>query len=71
MHKLTDQITVRLRPELRTAMQEIEETHRIGAAEFVRGLVEAGVAMYRSHGFFSFPVEIVPERRKTKKRPRS
>jgi hypothetical protein len=49
-------------------MQEIEARHRIGAAEFVRGLVEAGVAMYRSKGFFSFPVEVVPDRPLARKR---
>jgi hypothetical protein len=68
MPKLTDQITVRLHPEVRAAMQEIEARHRIGAAEFVRGLVEAGVAMYRSKGFFSFPVEVVPDRPLARKR---
>lgn len=66
MPKLSDQITVRLTPELRAAIQEIESRHRIGAAELVRGLVEAGVAMYRAHGSFSFPVEVIPERKRTK-----
>jgi hypothetical protein len=66
MPKLSDQITVRLTPELRAAIQEIEARHRIGGAEFVRGLVEAGVSMYRAHGFFSFPVEVIPDRRRPK-----
>lgn len=66
MSKLSDQITVRLTPELRAAIEEIEARHRIGAAEFVRGLVEAGIAMYRASGSFGFPVEVVPERRRAK-----
>ncbi len=67
MQKLSDQITVRLSRELRAEIQEIENRHRIGAAEFVRGLVEAGVAMYRRHGSFSFPVEVVSaDKRPTK-----
>ncbi len=68
MQKLTDQITVRLHPDLRAAMQEIEARHRIGAAEFVRGLVEAGVAMYRKRGTFGFPVEVLPEKPAGRKR---
>jgi hypothetical protein len=63
MKKLSDQITVRLPQEMRTAIQEIETRHRIGAAEFVRGLVEAAVKTYRHQGFFGFPVEVVPDRR--------
>jgi hypothetical protein len=63
MQKLSEQITVRLTAELRTAIQEIEARHRIGAGEFVRGLVEAGVAMYRANGSFSFPIEVIPDRR--------
>jgi len=66
MPKLSDQITVRLTPELRAAIQEIESRHRIGAAEFVRGLVEAGISMYRAQGAFSFPVEVVPDRKRMK-----
>ena len=49
-------------------MQEIEARHRIGAAEFVRGLVEAGVAMYRKRGAFGFPVEVIPEKPAARKR---
>lgn len=70
MQKLSDQITVRLSRELRAEMQEIESRHRIGAAEFVRGLVEAGVALYRKQGSFSFPVEVVPDRRGPGSEPR-
>ena len=66
MQKLRDQITVRLAPELRSAIHEIEARHRIGAAEFVRGLVEAGVTLYREQGCFSFPVEVVPDKRRIK-----
>jgi len=68
MQKLTDQITVRLHPELRAAMQEIEARHRIGAAEFVRGLVEAGVEMYRRRGAFGFPVEVMPAKLTARRR---
>ena len=57
---LNAQITVRLPSELRDAIRQIEACHRIGTAQFVRGLVEAGVAMYRDRGYFAFPVEIVP-----------
>lgn len=60
MGKLNCQISVRLRPEVRDAMAEIEDRHRIAAAEYVRGLIEAGVALYRAQGYFSFPVEVVP-----------
>jgi hypothetical protein len=66
MQKLSEQITVRLTADLRSAIQEIESRHRIGAGEFVRGLVEAGVTMYRTHGFFSFPIEVIPDRRSAK-----
>jgi predicted DNA-binding protein len=66
MKKLSDQITVRLSPEMRAAIHEIEARHRISAAEFVRGLVEAGIDMYRTQGFFSFPVEVVPDKRPLK-----
>jgi hypothetical protein len=66
MKKLSDQITVRLSPEMRTAIHDIEARHRISAAEFVRGLVEAGIEMYRTQGYFSFPVEIVPDKRHLK-----
>lgn len=61
MPKLSEQITVRLTPELRSSIDEIEQRHRIGAGEFVRGLVEAGVALYRSQGWFSFPVQVLPD----------
>jgi predicted DNA-binding protein len=60
MPELKAQITIRLSNELRAAIKEIETHHRIGAAKFVRGLVEAGVAMYRDRGFFSFPVRVIP-----------
>jgi hypothetical protein len=66
MKKLSDQITVRLSPEMRAAIHEIEARHRISAAEFVRGLVEAGIDMYRTKGSFSFPVEVVADQRPTK-----
>ncbi len=66
MQKLSDQITVRLSSEHRAAIQEIEKRHRIGAAEFVRGLVEAGIALYRAQGSFSFPIEVIPDRRRPK-----
>jgi predicted DNA-binding protein len=56
------QITIRLTPELREAIKEVETNHRIGAAEFIRGLVEAGIAMYQDRGFFSFPVKVIPVR---------
>jgi predicted DNA-binding protein len=62
MRELSTQITIRLSPELRAAIKEIEDRHRIGAAEFIRGLVEAGVAMYQSRGVFSFPVKVVPQK---------
>jgi len=62
MRELTEQITIRLSPELRDAIKEIEDRHRIGAAEFIRGLLEAGVAMYQSRGFFSFPVKVTPQK---------
>jgi len=58
--KLSGQITVRLQPEVKEILSEIESRHRIPAAEFVRGLVEAGVAMYKEKGFFSFPIEVHP-----------
>jgi hypothetical protein len=66
MQKLSDQITVRLAPELRADIHEIEARHRIGAAEFVRGLVEAGVSLYREQGYFSFPVEVIPDKKRAK-----
>jgi hypothetical protein len=66
MKKLSDQITVRLSPEMRAAIHEIEARHRISAAEFVRGLVEAGIEMYRTQGSFGFPVEVVPDKRHLK-----
>ena len=66
MAKLNRQISVRLRPEVREAMAEIEARHRIGAAEYVRGLLEAGVALYRAQGYFSFPVEVVPSKPREK-----
>ena len=64
MGKLNHQISVRLTPELREAIGEIEERHRIGAAELVRGLLEAGVDLYRAQGHFSFPIAVVPSRAK-------
>lgn len=57
---LDAQITVRISSELRDAIQQIEGCHRISTAEFVRGLIEAGVTMYRDQGYFSFPIEVVP-----------
>jgi hypothetical protein len=60
MRQLSTQITIRLSPDLRAAIKEIEDHHRIGAAEFIRGLVEAGVELYQSRGVFSFPVKVVP-----------
>jgi hypothetical protein len=67
MRELSTQITIRLSPDLRAAIKEIEDRHRIGAAEFIRGLVEAGVAMYQSKGVFSFPVKVVPQKSAAKR----
>jgi hypothetical protein len=66
MAKLNQQISVRLTPELRAALDEIEACHRIGPAEFVRGLLEAGVRMYHTQGYFGFPIEVVPSKTRPK-----
>lgn len=60
MAKLSDQISVRIDPEWREILREIEEKHRISPPEFMRGLAEAGIQYYRRNGFFAFPVELRP-----------
>lgn len=59
--KLSDQVSVRIAAEWREALREIEDKHRIPPPDFVRGLVEAGLAFYRIHGWFAFPVEVRPK----------
>ena len=60
MPKLSDQVSVRINPEWRDTLRAIEEKHRIPPPEFIRGLVEAGLAFYREHGWFAFPVSVQP-----------
>ncbi len=62
MPKLSDQVSVRISPEWREALRTIEDKHRIPPPEFIRGLVEAGLAFYREHGWFAFPVSVQPVR---------
>jgi hypothetical protein len=62
MPKLIDQISVRVDAETRATLREIELRHRLTPPEFVRGLLEAGIACYRANGWFAFPVEVKPER---------
>lgn len=59
--KKTGQLNVRIDPWLQDALEEIEENHRIGQSEMVRGLVEAAVHFYKQHGWFGFPVTIEPK----------
>lgn len=58
--KLSDQVSVRIDPEWRETLRSIEEKHRIPAPEFIRGLVDAGLEFYRTHGWFAFPVSVQP-----------
>ncbi len=58
--KLSDQVSVRIDPEWRETLRSIEDKHRIPPPEFIRGLVAAGLAFYREHGWFAFPVSVQP-----------
>ncbi len=62
MPKLSDQVSVRISPEWRETLRSIEEKHRIPPPEFIRGLVEAGLQFYQTHGWFAFPVSVQPMR---------
>lgn len=59
--KLSDQISVRIDPEWRETLRSIEVNHRIPAPDFIRGLVDAGLAFYRENGWFAFPVVVSPK----------
>lgn len=60
--KLSDQVSVRIAPEWRETLRTIEDKHRIPPPDFIRGLVEAGLAFYRDNGWFAFPVTVQPVR---------
>lgn len=62
MAKLSDQISVRIDPEWRETLRSIEVKHRIPPPDFIRGLVESGLAFYRENGWFAFPVTVQPVR---------
>ncbi|EIP99128.1 hypothetical protein OpiT1DRAFT_03632 [Opitutaceae bacterium TAV1] len=59
--KLSDQISVRFPPEIRSALSEIEERHGIPPTVFIRRMVEAGVTLYHAQGSFSFPVKVAAD----------
>lgn len=56
--KLSDQVSVRIDPEWRDTLRQIEEAHRIPPPEFIRGLIAAGLEF--SQGWFAFPVSVQP-----------
>lgn len=58
--KLSDQVSVRIDPEWRDTLRQIEDKHRIPPPEFIRGLIAAGLEFYRTQGWFAFPVSIQP-----------
>lgn len=60
MPKLSDQVSVRIDPGWKETLKEIEEKHRIPPPELVRGLMGAALDFYREHGWFGFPVVVVP-----------
>lgn len=58
--KLSDQVSVRIDPEWRDTLRQIEDKHRIPPPEFIRGLIAAGLEFYRTQGWFAFPVSVQP-----------
>lgn len=43
--------------------------HRITGPELIRGLLDAAMAFYHEHGWFSFPATITPEKFQNTKAP--
>jgi hypothetical protein len=66
--KFSKPTPVRLSPEDCEILEEIEKAHKIPPASFIRGMVTAGCAFYREHGYFYFPVEVVPQGTELKRR---
>jgi hypothetical protein len=56
----SEQISVRLPPELFHTLQQIQSHHRISPVELARGLLESAADFYLERGYFGFPVEIYP-----------
>jgi hypothetical protein len=59
--KNDDRLSVRVPSELRAVLAEIEEKHGYGEPLLARKCLEAVAAFYKKHGYFSFPVHVVPD----------
>lgn len=56
----TEQISVRMPPELYRTLTEIEKKHGIPVTEVARRALEEIAAFYKKHGWLSFPLRIEP-----------
>ena len=56
----TEQISVRMPPELYRTLMEIEKKHGLPATEVARRALEEIAAFYKKHGWLSFPLRIEP-----------
>lgn len=59
--RITDKVFARVDDDLARGINAIVDKHNTEPAVLVRGLLEAAVAFYDAHGWFSFPVRIEPE----------
>lgn len=56
----TEQISVRMPPELYRTLMQIEKKHGLPATEVARRALEEIAAFYKKHGWLSFPLRIEP-----------
>lgn len=60
MASKTEQISVRMPPELYRTLMQIEKKHGLPATEIARRALEEIAGFYKKHGWLSFPLRIEP-----------
>lgn len=60
MASKTEQISVRMPPELYRTLMQIEKKHGLPATEVARRALEEIASFYKKHGWLSFPLRIEP-----------
>lgn len=58
--KIEDLLYVRGMTPYAATMNAIAKHHRITPTDLARGLIESACAFYDEHGWFSFPVTVIP-----------
>jgi hypothetical protein len=61
MAKKTEQISVRMPPDVFDGLQKIKDAHGLEPAEVLRRCAEAVVQFHSERGYFALPVRIIPD----------